>query len=568
MEEGKVKSYIAIRTDITQKKKNEEELIDAKEYAEETAKAKSEFLANMSHEIRTPMNGVIGMLNLLSHTKLDETQEHQVHLATSSANALLTLINDILDFSKIEAGKLELEKIDFDLRNHLGDFAETMSFSAQEKGVEIVLDLKNVGETVIKSDPGRLRQLLTNLVGNAVKFTSNGTILISASIDTSKEDDVRLIVSVQDSGIGIPKEKIDILFDSFSQVDASTTRQYGGTGLGLAIVKILSELMDGSIKVQSELGEGSTFTFNIGVEIGTSSLIMMPDVDIKGKRILIVDDNEVNQEVLKGQLELWGMEVDCAYDAKEALEMCEIALERGLPSAYDIAFLDMQMPEMDGAELGTILRKEKAYDAMKLVMMTSLGFKTDAKEFAEIGFNTFFPKPATTKDILQALHVLVDNGEAMNGAKPLITSDYLSSLKKEEEQNNIIPTDSKILLVEDNKTNQLVALGFLDNFDLDADIANNSGEAIDILKATTVPSDIILMDCQMPEMDGYETTENIRCSKAGDIHKDTLIVAMTANAMQGDKDKCLASGMNDYLAKPINIEQFNEMLRKYLLLKK
>ena len=557
---GELTSSFNTMMKITQVK--EDELIRAKEKAEESAKVKSEFLASMSHEIRTPMNGVIGMLGLLNNTKLDDNQKHQVHLATSSAHALLTLINDILDFSKVEAGKLELEELEFNLYNELGDFAEAIAFRAQEKNVEVVLDTSEIKHNIIKSDPGRIRQILTNLVGNAIKFTSQGYILIKAKLDTSNEKDVRLIVAIKDSGIGIPADKLSSLFDSFSQVDSSTTRKYGGTGLGLAIVKKLCVLMDGKVTVSSIIDEGSTFSMDIGVQLGEKSTLLMPNIALKGKRILIVDDNKINQEVLCGQLEVWDMEVYSADDARNALEMCSQELKNGYNPPYDIAFLDMQMPNMDGAELGEKLRSISEYDKMKLVMMTSLGFRNDAKDFAEIGFDAFFPKPTTTRDIFHALSVLLEDAEALREAQPLVTSDYISTLTQEKQ---IFSKDTKILLIEDNKTNQILVEGLLENLGLECDIANHGLEALKILNMKDKQYDLILMDCQMPQMDGYEATKNIREAKAGKNHVKTPILAMTANVMQGDREKCFSYGMDDYLAKPINALKFEEKLKKWLL---
>jgi len=568
---GEGKGEIGALTDsfndmIDSLNKNEKELIKQTTQAQEALKSKSEFLANMSHEIRTPMNGVLGMLGLLMNSKLTDSQHHQVYLAQSSANALLSLINDILDFSKVEAGKLEIEALDFNLRNELGNFIEAISFKAQEKGVEIILDTIDVEHLIVKSDPNRLRQILTNLVSNAIKFTKDGHVLIKAILKPQDDENARLIIKVIDTGIGIPEDKLEALFESFTQVDASTTRKYGGTGLGLAIVEKLCNLMDGHVEVTSKVGEGSTFTIDIAVGLTPESTIVMPNVDINGKRALIVDDNEVNREVLRGQLARWGMVLEEAQDGEEALEILDDAYNKKIIPPFDIAILDMQMPNMDGEELGNIIRSNNAYDDIKLVMMTSLGFRGDAKRYANIGFNAFFPKPTTTNDLYHALNVLVEDSEAFQNATPLVTSDYLSTLVEEEDI--IWPTNIRILLVEDNYTNQVVANGILNSLGLNAVAANNGLEALSMLKKATdksQPFDLVIMDCQMPEMDGYEATELIRSSEAGESNSGVPIIAMTANAMDGDREKCIAVGMNDYISKPINPTILKQTLVKWIL---
>jgi len=557
---GKPQSYIAIRADITEKVKINQELVLAKEQAEVGAQAKAEFLASMSHEIRTPMNGVLGMLGLLLNSKMSDTQRHQARIAQTSAQSLLTLINDILDFSKIEAGKIELENIEFNLRNELGDFAEAISFKAQEKGVEVILDLKGIERTIVVADPGRFRQIMTNLVGNAIKFTSDGEVVIGVSLKVKDDKSATIYASVKDSGIGIPKNKLDTLFDSFSQVDSSTTRKYGGTGLGLSIAKQLTELMGGEIDVKSVEGVGSTFSFTIDVGLTEHSMLVMPRVDVRGKNVLIVDDNSVNLEILREQLLHWSMNVIEASSAKEAMEVL-----KNSTVLFDIALIDMHMPNINGEELGKYIRSKKEYDDMKMVMMTSLGSRSDAKVYASIGFNGFFTKPTTTKDLFNALNILIEDSEALESSAPILTKDSLNML--EEDKNNVKwPENTRILLVEDNATNQLVALGILETFGLNADIANNGKEAISALRASyeTNPYTIILMDCQMPVMDGYETSTAIRSGKAGDINTKIPIVAMTANAMKGDREKCIIAGMDDYLAKPINPNTLLEMLKKWL----
>jgi len=539
-------------------KENELNLIRAKNEAEEGMKSKAEFLASMSHEIRTPMNGVLGMLGLIKNSKLDDIQTHQVTLAESSAKSLLNLINDILDFSKVDAGKLELENLEFNLRDEIGNFAESIGHRAQENGVELIIDLIKVEHKLVICDPGRLRQILNNLVGNAIKFTHQGEILITAELTETSLTEGKLHISIKDTGIGIPSNKIDDLFNSFTQVDASTTRKYGGTGLGLSISKKLVQLMGGSVHVSSIEGEGSIFSFTIDVGLHEDKHIVLPKVDIKGKRIIIIDDNALNREVVSGQFTHWGMEVFEAFDAKNSLDICK---EQEVDIPFDIAIVDMQMPDIDGCMLGEKLKK--LYPGMKLVMMTSLGSRGDAQKFKKIGFSAFFPKPCTTRELFQALNVLIDDAEAFHDSDDFITSDTLHAMSEE----NIWPKTTRILLVEDNLTNQLVANGILETFNLEADVANNGEEALHSLKEAlkTQVYSLVLMDCQMPTLDGYDATQAIRRGEAGEENRSIPIIAMTANAMQGDKEKCINVGMDDYLSKPINPQELQALLKQWLL---
>ncbi|MCU7835523.1 MAG: response regulator [gamma proteobacterium symbiont of Taylorina sp.] len=579
----------------------EKQLLEEKILAsQKSSQAKSEFLASMSHEIRTPMNGVLGMLGLLLNDGLTKEQYHRAELAQGSANALLTLLNDILDFSKIEAGKLDLEILDFDLRSMLGDFAEAMSMQVEDKNLEIILNIKGIEHSMIKGDPGRLRQILTNLVGNAIKFTEQGEVVIFLEILPHNKKQFKLHCTVSDTGIGIPQDKLDRLFQSFSQVDASTTRKYGGTGLGLSIAKVLCELMGGQITVSSEEGLGSCFEFNVLMGYSQQSQAVLPEIDISTLNLLIVDDNKTNRNVFRGQMEHWGAKVEEAANAFDALKMCEMRVKSN-QNLFDIAFLDMQMPEIDGVQLSKNLQSDPRFNSMKLIMMTSMAFKGDADYFSKLGFSAYFPKPATTTDLFDALSIVAAGGDALDNAKPLVTRHYVKSLQKSPRPINspaVVlqtsspanktegefmfdksklqqsatpseqwPADTRILLVEDNRVNQLVASGILKKLGLGADIAENGLEALEILTNApdNSPYTMLLMDCQMPEMDGYEASQQIRQGTAGDHYQSLPIIAMTANAMQGDREKCLDAGMSDYLSKPIDNERLSNKLKKWLI---
>jgi len=577
-----------VNFDITERKTIEKEHVDAKELAEITVRHKAEFLASMSHEIRTPMNGILGMLGLLLRNELSEEQKHRVNLANSSAEALLSLIDDILDFSKVEAGKLELEVIDFDLRELFGEFTESLALRGQEKNIEIILDNRGIEHSHVKGDPGRIRQLLNNLTGNAIKFTDTGEIVITASL-TEENDNLLLQCSVRDTGIGIPQEKISHLFQSFTQVDSSTTRKYGGTGLGLAICEQLCKLMQGDIHVSSVFGQGSTFSFTIKLIKSEQSSLVVPSVDIKNIPILIVDDNKTNRLVLKAQLEHWGAVVYEAESGLSALTLLETNVQDKKQDNIKMAFIDMYMPHIDGIGIGKNIKNNTQLKDIKLVMMTSMSARGDASYFKSLGFSACFPKPAITKDLFKTLHLCLSEDVDLSEDLPLPTTHSLTeskSLIRDNEDNedneyaaienvDTFNTDithssndfsqCRVLLVEDNRINQEVAYHILAEFNIIPDIAVNGLEALAQLKNAkgNQPYNIILMDCQMPEMDGYEATKAIRNGYAGDENKEVTIIAMTANAMKGDREKCLASGMTDYLSKPIEPAKIKEKLALY-----
>ena len=513
--------------------------------------AKSEFLAMMSHELRTPMNGVLGMTGLLLDTELDDVQREYASTVRNCADSLLDLITDILDFSSIESGKLELVHNDFDLHATIEEMIDVLAHKALAKDLKFVNIIDPDVPVRLLGDPVRLRQIMVNLANNAIKFTEHGEVVVRVELENRDGTHARIRFSVKDTGIGIPEGRLHDLFDNFSSIDTSSTRKHGGTGLGLVICRRLSELMEGKVGVESEEGKGSLFWFSVNLELSTlTDLHLNGQLDLSEARVLIVDDHAANREVLKHQLAaLKCTPVECV-NGTDCLSRIEAAGEAGTP--FDLAILDMAMPDMDGEMLARAIRRVESAGQTKLILMSSLGHGVNRAALNEIGFETRLSKPVKHSHLMSCMRrVFLSNGSVGEDA---------AAVGKDSDE----PRDRsmiRVLVVEDNPVNQRLILRILQVKGYQADKVDNGLEAVEAMKGGEY--DLILMDCQMPKMDGYEATEKIREAESEGHH--TPIIAMTANALAGNRERCIACGMDDYLSKPINIDRLDETIARWTL---
>jgi signal transduction histidine kinase/DNA-binding response OmpR family regulator len=544
-----------LQKEVAERKQAEEEMRRARDLAEKASKAKSEFLANMSHEIRTPLNGVMGMTELALETQLTAEQREYLETVKMSGDSLLTVINDILDFSKIEAGKIDLEAIDFNLRDSLETTLKTLAVRADEKGLELLCEVAPEVPEMMRGDSSRLRQIVVNLVGNSIKFTDKGEIAVKVQVERQEGADFICHFTVADTGIGIAEDKREIIFKPFSQADTSTTRKYGGTGLGLTISTRLVEMMGGKIWVESEVGRGSQFHFTVRlgradakeIKLGTTA----PPELLRGVKVLVVDDNRTNCRILEGMLARWQMKATAVTGGKAALE--QLAAARQADEPYNLILTDMHMPDMDGFALVEEIRKRTELATATIMMLTSAGHRGDAVRCQELGVAAYLLKPIRQSELREAV-ARVLGARQQAGAIPLITRYSLQDAREPD-------ASLRVLLAEDNVVNQRLAVRLLEKRGHRVVVAGTGLEALKALEKESF--DVVLMDVQMPEMDGLEATAILReKEKVTGLHQ--AVVALTAHAMKGDREKCIEGGMDGYLTKPIRPQELDQLLEIYV----